>query len=252
VTAISHRAGQAAPVLARGCVPEAAAPLLLPLDKPAGWTSFDVIRALRRILGVRKIGHAGTLDPMATGLLICGTGQATRDLSRFADMDKEYTGVMRLGEETASFDAETPVLERRDAGAVTDGDIEDVRKAFVGDIIQYVPAYSAVKVEGERLYRRARRGEVVSRPPRSVRVVSFEVLDRSGPDVSFRIRCSKGTYIRSIAHDVGRQLGVGAHLIQLRRTQIGDVGVESSWQVSEIETCREFAALRTDTGPVSP
>jgi tRNA pseudouridine55 synthase len=220
--------------------------MILPVDKPPAWSSFDVVRALRRILGIRKIGHAGTLDPLATGLLICGTGRGTRELSTYADLDKEYVGVMRLGQETASFDSDTPVTYRCDASHVTDVDLDASRLTFVGDIIQHVPAYSAVKVKGERLYRKARRGEDFTPPPRAVRIDAFDLLDRQGDDVSFRIICSKGTYIRSVAHDLGRTLGVGAHLIALRRTRIGFVSIDSAWQIAELQDHPGIASIRAE------
>ena len=202
---------------------------VLLVDKPAGWTSFDVIRRLRRVLPVRKIGHAGTLDPMATGLLICLVGRATKLMEAFMGMPKEYTGTLRLGEVTPSYDADTEVSERRDWRHLTDADLEAARLRFVGDIEQRPPIYSAVKVEGERLYKKARRGETMETPPRRVSVTAFELTGRDGADVSFLVRCSKGTYVRSLAHDFGAVLGVGAHLVALRRTAIGPYRVDRAW-----------------------
>lgn len=204
------------------------------MDKPRGWSSFDVIRRLRPLLQTRKIGHAGTLDPMATGLLICLVGRATKMMEAFMGLDKVYVGTLRLGETTPSYDAETDVAERRDAAGITEADLEAVRPAFVGDIIQQAPMYSAVKVGGERLYKKARRGEEVPRPPRHVRIDELVWTGREGPDVSFRVRCSKGTYIRSLAHDVGQALGVGAHLVALRRTAIGPYSVEAAWTPEQL------------------
>lgn len=208
---------------------------VLLMDKPKGWSSFDVIRKLRRLLPVRKIGHAGTLDPMATGLLICLVGRATKQMEHFMGMEKVYEGVLRLGEVTPSYDAETEVVERREAGHVTDEDLERVRPGFVGSIEQRPPMYSAVRVEGERLYRKARRGEDVERPPRQVEIYDLAWTGRQGTDVSFRVRCSKGTYVRSIAHDVGQALGVGAHLVALRRTAIGPYTVAHAWTVEALQ-----------------
>ncbi|QXD14792.1 tRNA pseudouridine(55) synthase TruB [Rhodocaloribacter litoris] len=213
---------------------------VLPVDKPPGWSSFDVIRALRRLLGVRKIGHAGTLDPMATGLLICLVGRATKRMASFMELPKTYEGTLRLGEVTPSYDAETEVAERRPWEHVTEAMLEEVRRRFVGEVEQQPPMYSAVKVGGERLYRKARRGEVVERPPRRVRIAAFELTGRDGPDVSFRVHCSKGTYIRTLAHDFGQVLGCGAHLVALRRTAIGPYGVEAAWRLQDLE-----AALKT-------
>jgi tRNA pseudouridine55 synthase len=209
--------------------------LVLPVDKPKGWTSFDAIRRLRRILGVRKVGHAGTLDPMATGLLILLIGRATKLMNRFMTLDKEYEGTIRLGETTASFDAETDVEERRDWSAVSEDDIERARQQFLGEIEQRTPAYSAVKMGGERLYKKARRGETIEAPPRQVRIDSFQLTGRSGHDVSFVVKCSKGTYIRSLAHEFGQALGVGAHLVALRRTAIGPFTINEAWTMPGLE-----------------
>ncbi len=213
--------------------------VILPIDKPGGMTSFDVIRKLRRILKVRKIGHAGTLDPMATGLLLCLIGRATKRMSEFLESSKTYTGVLRLGEKTPSFDAETLVSERMDISSVGDLDIEKARKSFTGTIVQSTPMYAAVKVGGERLYRKARRGESVKTPPRVVTIESFEILSRSGCDLSFELRCSKGTYVRSIANDMGEKLGVGAHLVELRRTGVGDIHVDDAWTLITLEKSLE-------------
>ncbi len=203
---------------------------VLPIDKEKGWTSFDVVKKLRRILQVRKIGHAGTLDPMATGLLICLVGRlATRQMERYMQLTKEYTGTIRLGETTPSYDAETAVSRRVPANDVTDRQIVEAAGTFVGEIEQVPPMYSALKVGGERLYKKARRGEEVERKRRRVTIYSFDISSISGPDVSFIISCSKGTYIRSIAHDLGNLLGVGGHLTGLRRTAIGPFLVRDAW-----------------------
>lgn len=208
---------------------------MLPIDKPQGWSSFDVIRRLRRILRTRKIGHAGTLDPMATGLLICLVGRATKLMTHYMELPKEYVGTLRLGEVTASYDAETEVIE---SVPVPDFSIETLianTESFVGEITQLPPMYSAVKVDGERLYKKARRGETVERRPRHVVVETFEIGERRGNDIDFLVRCSKGTYIRSLAHDFGALLGVGAHLTSLRRTRIGDYSVDQAWTMTDLE-----------------
>ncbi len=212
------------------------APAALLVDKPKGGTSFDVVRAVRRRVEARKVGHAGTLDPMATGLLIVLVGRgATKQQRHFMNMTKAYEGTLRLGETTPSFDAETAVSERRDAAHVTDAMLEEARAAFVGAITQQAPLYSAVKVGGERLYKKARRGETAPRPPRQVTVYTFELAGRDGPDVDFRVTCSKGTYIRALAHDLGQALEVGAHLTRLRRTAIGPCRVEDAWPLHVLE-----------------
>ncbi|MGB1375715.1 MAG: tRNA pseudouridine(55) synthase TruB [Rhodothermales bacterium] len=222
------------PVCARGTLPAEWDPLILPIDKPGAWTSFDVIRKLRRLSPIRKMGHAGTLDPMATGLLIVLSGKATKLMNHFLGQDKEYEATIRLGQSTPSYDAETEVEEETDPSHVTDSMIADALPAFIGDITQITPAYSAVKVEGERLYKKARRGERVTLPYRDVTVHSFDVLDRSGDDVEVRIACSSGTYIRSLAHELGQALGVGGHLVQLRRTRIGTLTDSHAWPLDEL------------------
>lgn len=205
--------------------------VVLPIDKPKGITSFDVIRTLRRLIGVRKIGHAGTLDPMATGLLICLIGRATKRMNEFVEQQKVYTGTIRLGQTTPSFDADTEVDCTRDTSDVTESMIDRARQSFLGTIIQKTPMYSAVKLGGERLYKKARRGEKVRTPPRVVTIDSFVLDPLQGSDLNFELRCSLGTYVRSIAHDLGQMLGVGGHLISLRRTCIGELDVEDAWSL---------------------
>lgn len=209
-------------------------PAILLVDKPLGMSSFGVIRRLRHFLGVKKIGHAGTLDPAATGLLICLVGRpATRLQDHFMGLGKTYTGTLRLGQTTASYDAESEVVEEHDASGVTDEAIEAARRQFLGEIEQRPPMYSAVKMGGERLYKKARRGETVERPPRPVTIYRFDV-ERRGDDVDFEVECSKGTYIRTLAHDLGQVLGVGAHLTALRRTAIGPYRVEKAWTLEAL------------------
>ena len=205
------------------------------VDKPSGLSSFDVIRRLRRATGIRKIGHAGTLDPMATGLLICMTGKATKTMASLVELDKSYCGTIRLGESTASYDAETDVVQNVDASHITRSDIEEAAREFSGTIVQTSPPFSAIKVGGERLYRKARRGEKVQAPPRVVTIYEFGVTGLQDCDAEFFVRCSKGTYIRSLAHDLGRTLGVGAHLIRLRRLAVGPYSVDNALSLDEVE-----------------
>ncbi|MFC2085847.1 tRNA pseudouridine(55) synthase TruB [Bacteroidota bacterium] len=205
------------------------------VDKPKGWSSFKVISLLRSRLGIKKIGHAGTLDPMATGLLICCVGRAaTRHIDRFVGLTKEYTGVMRLGESTASYDAESDIVARVPAGHIRDEDVILCFRQLSGEQQQIPPMYSAIKIGGRRLYKIARRGETVERPSRHVRIDAFDFTGRMGDDLSFRVICSKGTYIRSLANDAGQMLGVGAHLVELRRTKIGCFGIEDALTTDEI------------------
>ncbi|NNE48149.1 MAG: tRNA pseudouridine(55) synthase TruB [Rhodothermales bacterium] len=204
------------------------------VNKPGGFTSFDVVRLLRRVARTRKVGHAGTLDPMATGLLVCMTGRSTKLSRFFLEMEKEYSGTIRLGETTASYDADSPVDRVVDAHHVTRDAIRAVTSTFLGEIIQQTPPYSAVRVEGRPLYERARRGDLRSGPPRVVTIHSFDIVDKRGADVDFRMSCSKGTYVRALAHDLGEQLGVGAHLIRLHRDRIGDYCASNALTVNDL------------------
>jgi tRNA pseudouridine55 synthase len=197
------------------------------IDKPKGITSHDAVDRVRGALGIRKVGHAGTLDPMATGLLVMGVGRATRLLRFLGALDKEYEGTVRLGEETDTLDAEGTVLR---TGPV-EVDQEALRRAMVeltGEIEQRPPAYSAVKVGGRRLYRAARAGEPVEAPPRRVRVHAFDLLRFDGRDADVRVVCSSGTYVRVLAADLGARLGSGAHLVRLVRTRIGPFRAEDA------------------------
>ena len=193
---------------------------LVPVDKPGGITSHDVVDRVRRALGTRKVGHAGTLDPMATGLLLVGVGRATRLLRFLSDLDKTYEGTGRLGIETTTLDGEGEVV-REAPVAVEEGALRAAMDGFTGELDQVPPAYSAVQVGGRRLYQAARKGEKLEAPPRHVRVASFELVDVQGERFRFRVVCSSGTYVRSLVAGVGTALGCGAHLAQLRRTEIG-------------------------------
>lgn len=207
---------------------------LLLVDKPLEWTSFDVVNKLRYKLKVKKIGHAGTLDPLATGLLIICTGKMTRQINTFMGLEKEYTGKFRLGVSTPSHDLETEITETRDISGLTPERIYETAKTFTGKISQLPPAHSAIKVGGKRAYTLARKGEPVELKPREVEISVFEITGIELPDVSFRIVCSKGTYIRSIARDFGEALGTGACLVDLRRTRIGAFRVEDALSIEEI------------------
>ena len=200
---------------------------LLLVDKPSGMTSHDVVDAERRALGVRKIGHAGTLDPMATGLLILGVGRATRLLRYLGMLPKTYEGSARLGEETDTLDADGEVV--RTSPVVTSReDVERAASTLVGDSMQTPPAYSAVKVGGRKLYEEARAGRRVQAPPRPISVDAFEIHAFDGRDVRFRVTCSGGTYVRVLAAELGRALGCGAHLVTLRRSDIGPFSVRDA------------------------
>ncbi len=200
---------------------------LLLIDKPAGITSHDAVNLVRRVLGTRKVGHAGTLDPLATGLLLIGVGRATRLLRFLGDLPKVYQGIGLLGVETTTLDAEGDVV-RRSPADVTELELRAAMGTFIGDIEQVPPAYSAVKVGGRKLYEAARRGNPAQGPPRRVRVDAFDLLGLEGPRFEFLVRCSAGTYVRSLVADVGGELGCGAHLVALRRTAIGEYRVDDA------------------------
>ena len=215
-------------------VPPVGAAVAVLVDKPAGWTSFDVIRKLRSVRPDTKMGHSGTLDPMATGLLIVLMNQATKSMNHFMHMDKHYAATIRLGQSTASYDAETPVIQSVDAAHIKTAAIDQACLRLTGSIGQIPPMYSAVKVKGERLYKKARRGETIERKPNQVQVFKFKVNRREDNDLQAEVYCSKGTYIRTLAHDLGELLEVGAHLVALRRTAIGPWTVEQAWPLEAL------------------
>ena len=200
---------------------------LLLVDKPRGVTSHDVVDVVRRSLGTRKVGHAGTLDPMATGLLLIGVGRATRLLRFLGALLKTYEGTMRLGVETTTLDADGDVVREKEVD-VTEADVRGAMRALVGESLQRPPAYSAVKVGGTKLYEAAREGVRLEAEPRPVRVDAFDLLSYEAPDAKFRVTCSGGTYVRVLAADVGTALGCGAHLAALRRTAIGRYAVDDA------------------------
>ena len=193
---------------------------LLLIDKPKGITSHDAVDVVRRSIGVRKVGHAGTLDPMATGLLVMGVGRGTRLLRFLGNLEKEYEGTGRLGEETDTLDAEGETVRTAPVDA-SEAEVRAAMASLVGEIEQRPPAYSAVKVGGERLYRAARRDRVVEAAPRTVRIDAFDLRGFDGIDVEFRAVCSGGTYVRSLMAEVGSVLRCGAHLTRLVRTRLG-------------------------------
>ena len=210
---------------------------LLVVDKPAGWTSHDVVARCRRLARTRKVGHAGTLDPMATGVLLLGIGRATRLLGHLALADKAYDATVRLGETTVTDDAEGDVLERADPSGVPDEALAAGVAALTGRIEQVPSAVSAVKVGGVRSYARVRAGEGVELAARPVVVQRFDVVARRGADVDVRVEVSSGTYVRALARDLGRALGVGGHLTALRRTRVGPF---------DLAAARTLAALSED------
>jgi tRNA pseudouridine55 synthase len=199
---------------------------LLVVDKPAGWTSHDVVGRVRRLAHTRKVGHAGTLDPMATGVLVLGIGRATRLLGHLALTDKAYDATIRLGATTVTDDAEGEVVEVRDASAVADEALAAAMAALTGDLQQVPSSVSAVKVDGVRSYARVRAGEAVELKARAVTVSRFALLARRGDDLDVAVECTSGTYVRALARDLGAALGVGGHLTALRRTRVGPFGLD--------------------------
>ncbi len=213
---------------------------ILYVDKPLGWTSFDVVNKIRwqisRTLKIKKVkvGHAGTLDPLATGVMIICTGKATKRIEEFQYQTKEYIATLELGATTPSFDLEHEVDERFPTGHITNELIDKVLPSFKGEIWQVPPMYSAVKVEGKRAYKYAREGQEVELKPKLLVIDEIEVLDFSLPVLKIRVVCSKGTYLRALARDIGEALQSGAHLTALQRTRIGDVRLENCRQMGDL------------------
>jgi tRNA pseudouridine55 synthase len=207
---------------------------LVVVDKPTGMTSHDVVARIRRLAGTRRVGHAGTLDPMATGVLVVGIGRATRLLGHVAGHDKGYDATIRLGVTTTSDDADGTVVEECDASGVTDEALEAAMAQLVGGIDQVPSSVSAIKVDGRRAYDRVRAGEDVDLAPRRVRVSELRLLQRRGAELDVHVDCSTGTYVRALARDLGRALGVGAHLTALRRTRVGAFALEAARTLDEL------------------
>lgn len=211
------------------------------VDKPYDWTSFDVVNLIRAVIkrfrGIPKlkVGHAGTLDPLATGLLILCTGRKTKQIEDFQARVKTYTGTMLLGQTTPSFDLETEPDAFFDTSNITAEDLERARQTFIGEIKQFPPKYSAVKIKGKRAFTYARSDKEVEMKARDVTIDNFKIDSSEFPKIKFEVTCSKGTYIRSLASDFGKELGNGACLVELRRTRIGDFRVEDAWKLEELK-----------------
>jgi tRNA pseudouridine55 synthase len=218
---------------------------LLLVNKPYKWTSFDVVGKIRNAFKPLKlkVGHAGTLDPLATGLLIICTGKMTKQIDNFQAEEKEYTGTMVLGSVTPTYDLESEPEQLYSTDHITAEQIHAACQQFIGDIQQYPPAHSAIKIDGERLYEKARRGEEVELRLRNVTITEFEITRIELPEVDFRVVCSKGTYIRSLVNDFGKALNNGAYLSRLRRTRSGSFVIGDAWEVMElVNTVRELKA----------
>ena len=208
---------------------------VLLVDKPGDHTSHDVVARLRGKLRMKKVGHAGTLDPMATGLLIMLLGKATRVSQYLISLDKEYEGTVELGKTTDSQDAEGEVMETRPVPALSEADVRTAMNGFLGDQYQMPPMYSAIKIDGVPLYKKARKGEDVVREPRFIRVMSWDLLRFASPHIDFRLRCTKGTYVRTLANDLGARIGCGAHLSALQRTATDRFNVSQALTLEQIE-----------------
>lgn len=206
---------------------------VLLVDKPYEWTSFDVVRKLRGIVKIKKIGHAGTLDPLATGLLIVCTGKFTKKINEYMAREKEYTGIIVLGATTPTYDLESTPGDFRDCSLITQDDVERGAAKFTGDIMQTPPIFSAIKKDGKRAYELARRGTEFQLEPRPITIKQFST-ELIGNEVRFKVVCSTGTYIRSLANDLGAVLGCGGYLSELRRTRIGEFWVSDAKSIEEI------------------
>ena len=211
------------------------------IDKPIDWTSFDTVNFIRalfkRFYGIRKlkVGHAGTLDPLATGLLIICTGPMTKKIEEFQAQIKTYTGTLLLGQTTPTFDLESEPDQFFPTEGITEEQIDAARKKFIGDIKQHPPKYSAIKIKGKRAFDYARSDEEIELKARDIHIEDFKLSMERFPELDFEVTCSKGTYIRSLAHDLGRELNNGACLKSLRRTRIGDFKVENAWQLEDLK-----------------
>ncbi|MFM9910854.1 MAG: tRNA pseudouridine(55) synthase TruB [Chitinophagaceae bacterium] len=207
---------------------------VLLLNKPLHWTSFDVVREVRNLLKVKKVGHAGTLDPLATGLLILCTGKFTKRINEFMTQEKEYTGTITLGAVTATYDLESEPTAIKKVDQVTEQQIIEASKKFIGKIMQVPPSFSAIKKDGKRMYDLARKGIEVVIEPRPITIKEFDISSIEMPIVSFRVVCTTGTYIRSLANDIGKELGCGGHLSSLCRTRIGAFTLEQSYTMDSL------------------
>ena len=215
--------------------------VVLYIDKPVDWSSFDVVHKMRNLIRSHfslkwiKVGHAGTLDPLATGLMIICTGSETKNIHHYLDHDKEYLATVCLGKTTPSFDLETEVDHTYPTDHITEDLIKEILQKFVGTQDQVPPAFSAKWLDGKRAYDLARKGEKVELKPNQIRIDSIELIEYKPPELILLIKCSKGTYIRALARDIGKSLDSGGHLVQLRRTAIGDISVDQAWSLIKFE-----------------
>ena len=219
---------------------------VLLLDKPLDWTSFDIVKKIRILTKVSKVGHAGTLDPLATGLLIVCTGKFTKKINEYMGLEKEYTGSITLGATTSTYDLESAPVNQQDISSLTEAMLHEATKQFTGDIMQVPPSHSAIKRNGQPVYIAARKGEDVVLEPRPIRISAFTIERIEMPKIYFKVVCSTGTYIRSLAHDYGKALGVGGYLSGLRRTRIGEFSVDDAYTIEQF--AEEIKAIRALEG----
>ncbi|MFM1792425.1 MAG: hypothetical protein RLZZ252_779 [Bacteroidota bacterium] len=212
---------------------------ILLINKPLGWTSFQAVKKIKYITRAKKVGHAGTLDPLASGLLIICTEKQTKTIQSIQDAPKEYTGSFHIGAITPSYDLETDPCNFIPIDGISAQQIQDVAESFLGETDQIPPLFSAIKVDGKRAYKLARKGEDTVLKSRKIFLTAFDITEIKGPEVFFRIACSKGTYIRSIAHDFGQKLGCGAYLSSLVRTKIGDFDLINATTIQDFENARK-------------
>jgi len=220
---------------------------VLLIDKPIEWTSFDVVRKIRNLIRIKKVGHAGTLDPLATGLLIVCTGRFTKRINEYMAQEKEYTGDLTLGATTPTYDLESDPGNFKDITLITRDNVLNATKQFIGEIMQVPPAHSAIKIDGKRVYELARQGKEVKIEPRKIIIKEFGITNIEMPVVSFRVVCSTGTYIRSLANDFGTALGCGAYLSSLCRTRIGDSKLEDAKSIQQWEEEIKKIRMQTDS-----
>ncbi len=218
-------------------IPEEGITILI--NKELRWTSFDAVKKVRNLLRIKKVGHAGTLDPLATGLLIICAGKMTKKINQFMDLEKEYTGTMVLGKTTPSIDLETEFDSESAFEHISENTVLELAKEFTGTLLQTPPIFSAIKKDGSPLYLKARKGEDVVIEPRQVNVMKFELTDVQLPEIRFRLVCSKGFYVRSLVRDFGERLGVGAYLSALERTRIGEFKLENALTIDEFRRSLE-------------
>ena len=213
---------------------------ILNICKPEGWTSFDVVKAIRNVVRVKKVGHAGTLDPFAVGVLLICTGRATKRVSELVNFEKEYVATLELGKVTDTLDRTGVILEENAPPHIQINELETVCNSFIGEIYQTPPMYSAVKINGQRLYKLARQGKVVDREPRRIKIYEINILKFENAFITLKVICTKGTYIRTLAHDIGEKLTCGACLNNLTRTRIGPYKIENAYAIRDFVRLIEF------------